>query len=363
MILGRSETINPLNIRLIEGQQMKKIFTAIVLLALLVLPMSVLAMTDITDDELSTVTGQAGVSINVDVTANLTIGTVAWGDSDGFTGYTNAGFVGIEGLNLTVHASGRHDGAFATTGATAVGYMANDPITIDVGTNDGGQSLVRIGLPTFHISVDTLQTDIFVSGVTAGAPTSTVAQQLGAIYISGVEIRLGQSASPADAGSYDAGYVTIGAAGAGNTGVNMFFRVNIDSIAIGTLSYGNTTSILAGDFGAAATAGYVGVRNFNIGDVTINSGVAIGVGTLNTAALNAAGANQGTITQVNIAIGNGSTIVVPGAITGDVVLAQDQELVTGAGELGNFYIGNFRARVVNNVGSLSTQSLVQIWAH
>ena len=342
---------------------MKKIFTAIVLFTLLVLPMSVLAMTDINDDELSTVTGQAGVSINVDVTANLTIGTVAWGDSDGFAGYTNAGFVGIGGLNLTVHASGRHDGAFATTGATAVGYMANDPITIDVGTNDGGQSIVRIGLPTFHISVDTLQTDIFVSGVTAGAPTSTTAQQLGNIFMSGIEIRLGQSATPADAASYYAGYVTIAAAGAGNTGVNIGFNVAIDSVAIGTLSYGNTTSLLATDFGAAATAGYIGVTGLNLDDVNIYGGVAIGVGTLNTAALNAAAANQGVITQVNIVVANGTTVRIPGAITGNVVLAQDQTLTTGAGTLGNFYIGGVTAQIVDNVGSLSAHSLVQIWAH
>jgi len=340
---------------------MKKIFTAIVLLALLVLPMSVMAMTDITDDELSTVTGQAGVSINIDVTANLTIGTMAWGDSDGFAGYTNAGFVGIEGLNLTVHASGRHDGAFSTGGATAIGYMDNDPITIDVGTSTTGASLVRIGLPTFHITVSSLQTDIFVSGVTGGAPTSTVAQQLGSIYMSGIEIRLGVSASPANAASFNAGYVTIGAAGAGNTGVNIFSYVRIDSIAIGTLSYGNTTSLLSGDFGAAATAGYLGVRNFNVGNVFINAGVAIGVGTLNTAALG--GTTLGTITQVNIAIGNGSTIAIPGAITGNVVLAQNQELTTGAGTLGNFYIGGIGAQIVNNVGSLSQQSLIQIWAH
>ena len=217
---------------------MKKILTAIVLFVFVALPMSVMAMQTITDNELSAVTGQAGVSINVDVTANLTIGTVAWGDSDGFgTVYTNPGFVGIEGLNLTVHASGRHDGAFSTGGATAVGYMFNDPITIDVGaTGPAGQALVRIGLPTFHINVSTLQTDIFVSGVTAGAPTSTVAQQLGSIYMSGIEIRLGQSATPSDAASFEAGYVTIGAAGAGNTGVNIGFNVAIDSIAIGTLS-------------------------------------------------------------------------------------------------------------------------------
>ena len=341
---------------------MKKIYTAIVLLALLVLPMSVMAMTNITDNELSSVTGQAGVSINVDVTANLTVGTVAWGDSDGFTGYTNAGFVGIEGLNLTVHMSGRHDGAFSTGGATAVGYMANDPITIDVGTSDFGFSLVRIGLPTFHITVSTLQTDIFVSGVTAGAPTSTTAQQLGAIYMSGIEIRLGQSATPADAASFNAGYVTIGAAGLGNTGINIGFNIAIDSITIGTISYGNTTSILAGSFGAAATAGYVGVTGLNLDDVNIYGGVAIGIGTLNTVALNPA-ANQGTITQVNIVFANGTTIAIPGAITGNVVLAQDQTLTTGAGTLGNFYIGGVTAQIVDNVGSLSAHSLIQIWAH
>jgi hypothetical protein len=57
------------------------------------------------------------------------------------------------------------------------------------------------------------------------------------------------------------------------------------------------------------------------------------------------------------------TIAIPGAITGTVVLAQDQTLTTGAGELGNFYIGGVTAQIVDNVGSLSTHSLVQIWAH
>jgi hypothetical protein len=342
---------------------MKKIFTAIVLFALVVLPMSVMAMTTIADNELSTVTGQAGVSINVDVTANLTIGTLGWGDADGFTGYTNAGFVGIEGLNLTVHASGRHDGAFSTGGATAIGYMFNDPITIDVGTNDSGATAVRIGLPTFHITVSTLQTDIFVSGATAaGAPTSTVAQQLGSIYIAGIDVKLGQSATPADAASFNAGYVTIAAAGAGNTGVNIGFNVAIDSVAIGTLSYGNTTSILAGSFGAAATAGYVGVTGLNLDDVNIYGGVAIGVGTLATDVLGG-GVAQGTITQVNIVIANNTTVAIPGAITGNVVLAQDQTLTTGAKTLGNFYIGGITAQIVDNVGSLSPNSLVQIWAH
>ncbi|MHB8137441.1 MAG: DUF6160 family protein [Smithellaceae bacterium] len=337
---------------------MKKILTALVVFVFVALPMSVMAMTTITDNELSTVTGQAGVSINIDVTANLTIGTVAWGDADGFTGYANAGFVGFEGLQLTVHLSGRHDGGF---GAGA-NYLANKPITIDVGTSDTGVSLVRIGLPTAHLTVSTLQTDIFVSGVTAGAPTSTVAQQLGSIYMDGIEVTLGQSATPADLASYEAGYVTIGAAGPGNVGVNIGFNVAIDSVAIGTLSYGNTTSILAPSFGAAATAGYVGITDFNLDDVNIYGGVAIGVGTLNGAALGVA--TFGNQTMVNIVIANGTTIAIPGALTGNIVLASNQELnAANAGTLGNFYIGGVTATFVDNVGSFASHSLVQIWAH
>ena len=327
------------------------------------LPMSVLAMTAIDDNELAEITGQAGVSINVDVTANLSIGTIAWGDSDGFTGYSNAGYVGIEGLNLTTHFSGRHDGPFATTGPSAIGYMGNKPITIDVGSDIlGWTTQVRIGLPTAHLTVNGLQTDIFVSGVTAGAPTSTTAQQLGAIYMSGIEILLGESSSPAFASSYNAGYLTIGAAGSGNRGVNFGFDINIDSITVGTISYGNTTSILADSFGTAATDGYIGVTNLNIGHMNIDGGCNIGVGTLNTDAISN-GHGQGTITQVNIRIHPNTTVSIPSAITGTVVLAQDQELTTGAEELGNFYIGSVTARIVNNVGSLFTPSTIQIWAH
>src|SRR5690606_9446187 len=117
-----------------------------------------------------------------------------------------------------------------------------------------------------------------------------------------------------------------------------------------------TTSILFGEFGAAATAGYIGVTGLNLDDVNIYGGVAIGVGTLNTAALNPA-ANQGTITQVNIVIANGTTVAIPGAITGNVVLSANQNLSAGQ-TLGNFYIGGVTAQIVDNVGSLSTQSLI-----
>lgn len=344
---------------------------AISLIACLILPLSAMAMTTVADNELSSVTGQAGVSINVDLTATVSVGTLAWGDSDGFTGYTNMGFVGLQGMTLTITAAGRLDGPFANTATNDMGYLRNKPITIDVGTNGGGQTLVKIGIPTLHITVSTLDTNIFVSGgALATGPGSTTAQQLGEIYMSGVDIKLGQTTSTSTdvnvlAASYDAGYVTIGAAGAGNTGVNIGFNVKIDSVSLGTVSYGNTTSILASELGAAATAGFVGIRNLNLDDITISGGVAIGIGTLNGTAMGASA--FGTPTMVNILIADGTTLSIPGAIYGTVTLASNKTLTTNTGDLGNFYIGGVSVTFNNNVTTTGTNmashSLIQIWAH
>ena len=107
---------------------MKKILTALVLFVFAVLPMSVMAMQAISDNELSTTTGQAGVSINLDANINLVLGTVAWGDKDGLgDGNTGAGWVGISGLNSDIRIRLRQDlinGAFGTggLGATALSY-------------------------------------------------------------------------------------------------------------------------------------------------------------------------------------------------------------------------------------------------
>jgi hypothetical protein len=352
---------------------MKKILMAISLIACLVLPLSAMAMSTVADNELSSVTGQAGVSINVDMTATISVGTLAWGDSNGFTNYASMGFVGLQGMTLTITAAGRLDGPFANDFATtSMGYLRNKPITIDVGTNGSGSTLVKIGIPTLHITVSTLDTNIFVSGgsLTTG-PASTTAQQLGEIYMSGVDVKLGQGTlvdpdPNVNAATFDAGYVTIGAASAGNTGVNIGFNVKIDSVDLGTVSYGNTNSILSSSFGTnAATAGFIGVKNLAIDDITIAGGVAIGIGTLNGTAMGASA--FGTPTMVNIIIANGTTIAIPGAIYGTVLLASDKTLTTNVGELGNFYVGGVSITFSDNVTTTGTNmashSLLQIWAH
>jgi len=90
---------------------MKKILTALVLFVFAVLPMSVMAMQAITDNELSTISGQAGVSINLDTNINLQIGTLAWGDKDGLgtTEANGTGWVGVTGLTANARVKLRDD--------------------------------------------------------------------------------------------------------------------------------------------------------------------------------------------------------------------------------------------------------------
>jgi hypothetical protein len=87
---------------------MKNILKAIAFIACLMLPLSAMAMSAISDSDLSTMTGQSGVSINLDVAMDMTVSSIAWGDSDGaiLTGAgniggnaNNEGWVGLTGLN------------------------------------------------------------------------------------------------------------------------------------------------------------------------------------------------------------------------------------------------------------------------
>lgn len=96
---------------------MKKIFMVIALMAMLMLPFTSFSMTAMEDGDLSSVTGQAGVSINLDARIDLTADVVAWGDADGFGDGTaianvggavaNSGWVGLTDLavsNLRIRA-------------------------------------------------------------------------------------------------------------------------------------------------------------------------------------------------------------------------------------------------------------------
>jgi hypothetical protein len=330
---------------------------------MVVLPMSAMALTTVSDSELAGVTGQAGVSINVDMTANITVGTLAWGDADGFSGNTNAGYVGLTGMTFTTTMHPRTD----------VPIERQMFLNIDVA--GGTTPTVRIGLPTGEIGVSALQTDAFVSGVGSdGAPTNM--QVLGHIYVGGMTVKLGREVN-ASAHVWSAGYIAISSvAGTATTsqGVRIDIQPIIGEVAFGALSWGNDgvsgvygevlsdSALVTGITGTAA--GFVGVRDLRISNVAINGAVQISVGqsSLVNYVTTSLGKLAGAIpaaapeltmqsTMVQILFESGFTVSV-GSVTGNVVLSADRALNTGSATttqvLGNFYVGGVVCQIVDN---------------
>lgn len=152
---------------------MKNVLAVLTVLALL-LPLC--AMKPISDTELSEVLAQSGVSIFIDMTMNVEIGTVGWGDPDGAAVPINGtdvqmpgGWIGIDSLEISnLHIWPRTD--FLMNGnAPSGGWKDIQPLTIDVLTMPSsaldhpfetgteaptGTTAVRIGIPTATISLD-----------------------------------------------------------------------------------------------------------------------------------------------------------------------------------------------------------------
>jgi len=177
---------------------MKRVLT---ILAILLLPLSVWAMTPVSDSDLSNVTGQAGVNINANLTMDINIGTMAWGDQDGSTGVYNpwttvnaGGYIGMVGFNITnltikARTSGETYNSYST--------LMLKPITIDVatGTKNGvaNVTFVRFGLGALQINMDALGFDVSLggrvgAGETAGTNAVVLGQNLGAVALGNMAV-------------------------------------------------------------------------------------------------------------------------------------------------------------------------------
>lgn len=119
---------------------MKKGILAIAIVALMMLPLAAMAgmLTEkapISDNELQSITGQTGVTIDMDIL--VTSGYLAYGDDSGDDAvgatYTDAGYFTQSGLFI-------NNGAGVATSI--------DGLTIDVGTDVGDTTALIIGLPS-----------------------------------------------------------------------------------------------------------------------------------------------------------------------------------------------------------------------
>jgi len=276
---------------------MKRVLT---ILAILLLPLSVWAMTPVNDSDLSNVTGQAGVNINADLTMNISIGTMAWGDNDGITGVympwatvPTGGYIGMTGFNITnLWIRARTD---TSDIYNSYSTLFLKPITIDVATDSttghgvAGTTFVRFGLGALQISMDALQFEIALGSHAATnyiGLTPTINQSLGVVSLGGIGIWINPWS-----------YVDIFNGRVNNTttaqGVTFGLNVIIDHFTMDYMSWGDPDG-LPGGYGSnetppagflwvsTSTAGYVGLNNFQLGNntspaVTITGQVSIDV--------------------------------------------------------------------------------------
>jgi hypothetical protein len=344
---------------------MKKVLA---FLAYMLLPLSIMAMTPVTDSTLSDVTGQAGVNINADLTMNISIGTMAWGDADGIGGFNSGtdtspwatvgagGYVGVSGVNITglrikARETDSYNGYFTSTKLK--------PITIDVatGTKNGvaNTTFVRFGLGSLYIGMNAMSLSVQMG------PTHNLGQVLGTANLGPMDIYINPS-------SYIDIYAHSGC------GVNFDLNIVIDQFTMTYMSWGDTDGLPGGNPGNAGgvgnwiapstSAGYIGLSNLSVGGpITITGTVAIDI--VSIAAGNGTYAGQGiapilgqgACTVVHISFPTNFTVSVTGPITATVKLDSAAALNSAnAGTLGDIYLSGFGLTIAQN-------SWVDIWAH
>jgi len=131
--------------------------------------MGTAGMTPLSEEQLSNVVGQAGISIQIDkLNWNITLDTLSYGDADGLGPGTNttAGYLSLCGIVFK--------GAAQFT----------DPLTVDVVTTGNGTG--QVGLTSLNVTMTgmTLQVDRFsIDAIRLGSQPGT-GDSLGSIYMS-----------------------------------------------------------------------------------------------------------------------------------------------------------------------------------
>ncbi len=329
-----------------------------ILLILLIMPLSVWAMTPVSDADLSTVTGQAGVNINADLTMNVCIGTMAWGDEDGLTTdgswptwvtTDDGGYVGVKDFNITyLRIKARENDTYT-------GYNTNQlkPITIDVANDPtlySGRTFVRLGLGSLQISMDELHMTVALDPHTGF--DGTLAEEMGSVNIGDLALYIAPQ-SFVDIYSHS------------GQGVNITMAVRFDRVFMDYISWGDSDGLPAGNTGTGGCvwmagggnsgAGYIGLSNIRTVWVYVAGTVAIDVNTT-TAGIYAAAHDGDPTTVVHLSFPARFYLTVSQFIA-DVKLGSVPSLAnTNAGTLGTVYLRTLQAHIREG-------SWVDIWAH
>jgi len=150
---------------------MKKILVIAVISIFLMMPPTSFAKIIISDGDLSVITGQASISIDMSKRwplRNVSNLSIIWDDADGFSGYTDPGYFGTTD--------------FAVSGETT---KFNGFVTLDI-TYNNGVTVVKATTP-----------EIIIGGTSGMNVSATIqlsadsklanAQTLGTVYIGGIK--------------------------------------------------------------------------------------------------------------------------------------------------------------------------------
>ncbi|PHR65070.1 DUF6160 family protein [Alcanivorax sp.] len=259
--------------------------------AVAVAPMSALALEPMQDEALSSVTGQDGISMEI----NGSISTDVWiEDTDGLDGTGPAGFMTIEGLGVNLN---------------------NVTIDIDAGSTGGaagantGVLQVAIGIPN-DITLTNLE--IGVQGSSATAGESADAGRLGLI---------GDSTTVLSVGT-----VTLAA-----SDLIMQLGPDAGTPAAGSSNFLELTGVVGVElsdvqlFGGTSNAGWIGAETIAVTNLDLGAGAGTNVTTAN---LNAAG--------LLLTVGDGATNV--GVDISRLTLGDNGVGQPGENPLGNVYL-------------------------
>jgi hypothetical protein len=218
---------------------MKKILVCLtVSMFFMMMPFVSFAKTAMSESEMRSLTAQEGITINFGAypgtiaITNFSPSSVSWGDADGFSGYTTAGYLGVSGL---------------TMGAASSIILFNS-MTIDVGTN-AGATKVNIGLPSALIHPVTTNATIRLD------TTKTLGDAqpaLGTLYNDNFAVMINSSLAGGSLG----GSLTLSSHAASQGAEIGFNNVSliIPPVAV-ILSWGD-----ADGFSGYTTAGYLGAK-------------------------------------------------------------------------------------------------------
>lgn len=233
---------------------------------------------ELTDEELAGVTAQAGISINMDITMDVSYQTVAWGDQDGHSGATGAGWIGYKNLEIdSLHLWPRTDYTMDSSSWNKLALLTIDVVSspdpesdTDHGELYGLDTItkLRIGIPTLTITMDKMTGELMLGS--ADSDTS-IGGQVGGSYVSGVDIHranLNQSLGSFELRGmnlyYDSGgYMLMGAHGAESTDVPGMTGSGV------SISLFNTKEHLDFDyvgFSDTDNGNWIGLQGFTVDD-------------------------------------------------------------------------------------------------